>query len=633
MATNFQGSVDRRAERFGDRRNQSVTSFLIAKVRRSVGGMQIVTGTAILLTVNLALLLVVCLLFFTVRAADTAAEGALRARADRLEIVNELGRTTTQLSRVARAFAVTGEARYRGYYDDIVAIRDGRKARPDPYDRTYWDLVIAGRPQRGNGRTVSVVQLGREAGFMPRHMALFEQAEAAGDAMILVEQDAMRGPSATAEEILFSPRHATANAAVMKPLDTLLQNVENRSDSAVVAAQRSAADWTNLFLATLCLAGAVALGLSWMLVVRVVRPLSRLSAVMTRMARDDDDQPIPYTDRRDEIGRMAYALQAFRAAMDERDRLHGAEHVAARRRDEDAAGHARALRDAAARNARSEAVETLVHGFTDELVRAMAAVHDASAELNECAQTMTLVAHGTERRVEEVEQGGRDTAAHVDTVAATCRQLARATGEIEVQTGKSIASADRAVEAVRETGATVDALRLNSERIQGIVTLIGRIATKTNRLAINATIEAAHAGPAGRGFAVVAAEVKSLARQTAEAAGEISDQLEAVRAASYQTVLMVDDIAFSIAESREISRMIGTAVEQQASATGQISKNADRAAERTRQSAASMATIRTTTEHVHATVARMIAAASALTGTGGAVAGFVDRFAHDVRRT
>lgn len=401
----------------------------------------------------------------------------------------------------------------------------------------------------------------------------------------------------------------------------------------MAAAQIRASHLVDLLIATICLAAVVATATAWGFVSRVVRPLCALSAIVDRTAHDGAEPPIPYGGRGDEIGQMARALQALRDANDERDRLRAAEQMLTKRREDEAVGHRQAVEAAAARATRAAAVEALVDGFSGELRAAMAKVQGASSDLNECAQTMTLVATGTERRIADAEEGGRDTAAHVDTVADTCRQLARATGEIEIQTVRSVASAERAFEAVRKTTATVDELRLHSQNILGIVGLIGRITAKTNRLAINATIEAAHAGEAGRGFAVVASEVRSLARQTADAASQIADQLSAVHEASQETGLMVDDIATSIAESREITRAIGAAVEQQANATGRISANADRAAERTRESAASMATIRIGAQHTHQAIERMVGAADALTGTGHAVRASADRLADEVRRT
>ena len=64
--------------------------------------------------------------------------------------------------------------------------------------------------------------------------------------------------------------------------------------------------------------------------------------------------------------------------------------------------------------------------------------------------------------------------------------------------------------------------RRRTQELLNVMAVVNKIAGKTNLLAINATIEAAHAGHAGRRFAVVAQEVKKLANETSAYTNEIN---------------------------------------------------------------------------------------------------------------
>lgn len=71
-------------------------------------------------------------------------------------------------------------------------------------------------------------------------------------------------------------------------------------------------------------------------------------------------------------------------------------------------------------------------------------------------------------------------------------------------------------------------LQYKNQSIQGIVKTIQDIASNTNLLAINASIEAAHAGQYGRGFSVIASEVKKLSQKVEDSANQIKEDILAV---------------------------------------------------------------------------------------------------------
>ena len=126
--------------------------------------------------------------------------------------------------------------------------------------------------------------------------------------------------------------------------------------------------------------------------------------------------------------------------------------------------------------------------------------------------------------------------------------------------------------------AKVGGLRVASEEIGKIVTLIQSIAGQTNLLALNATIEAARAGEAGKGFAVVASEVKNLAGQTAKATEEISHQIAAIQTSSEEAAEAIQAITDTMATVNRYTVAMADAMGQQSEATTSISGNVHAAA-------------------------------------------------------
>ncbi|HEX2942679.1 MAG TPA: cache domain-containing protein [Rhodopila sp.] len=314
---------------------------------------------------------------------------------------------------------------------------------------------------------------------------------------------------------------------------------------------------------------------AWPVARSIVRPMRALTAAMVRLAGGDTAAEVPSADSQDEIGDMARAVLVFRRSMIDAETLRAEQEQ----------------QKAAVAAAQQSALRRMADTFEGQVGGVVRAVGAAANEMEATAKSMSRTVDVTNERSAAAAEATTRTSADVQTVASATEELATSIQEISQQVAHAATVTSRATEDAKRTNTVVGALTGNAERIGEVVQLIGNIARQTHMLALNATIEAARAGEAGKGFAVVASEVKTLANQTAQATGEISQQITAIQQASREGADAIRGIAATIGEIDSIATAIAAAIEEQGAATREIARSVQNAARSTEEAGENVARV------------------------------------------
>jgi methyl-accepting chemotaxis protein len=359
----------------------------------------------------------------------------------------------------------------------------------------------------------------------------------------------------------------------------------------------------------------VVVGIGVLIISRsIARPLSVITTTIKRVAEGADNVEVPHTDRADEIGALARAIQIFKEAMDRNRNLNS-----------------QVLQDSKAREQRTRHIETSVEAFRSAIGGVLHAVTDNASGMRNTAQSISKVASDANGRAIAAAGATEQASSNVSAVASAAEELSASVEEIGRQVRQSAEMVEQAGLRTEKSVVEIESLAAATQRIDGVLTLIQAIAEQTNLLALNATIEAARAGEAGRGFAVVAHEVKALAGQTAKATAEIGQNVSMIQASTRNAVDAVREIGSAVRDINEVTSNIAGAVGQQDAATREISANAQLAAQGNETLVLNIGSLNDAIGETNKAATTVLTASSDLTSTAEILSREVDKFFHNLR--
>lgn len=295
---------------------------------------------------------------------------------------------------------------------------------------------------------------------------------------------------------------------------------------------------------------------------KIVRPLVQLNGVATELANGNLDVSLDVRTE-DEVGELAVSIdktvQRLKEYIDYIDEIS----------------------EVLAAMADGKLAISLKYAYVGEFEKVKDALNHISQSMTEVMTSIVEGANQVSVGSDDLAKAAQGMAENTETQAASIEELLATATTVAEQVKENRDNSEKSAEYTNEVAAVMeeskkqmsqmreamDKIQESSKQVVGVIKAIEDIASQTNLLSLNASIEAARAGDAGKGFAVVAGEIGGLANESADAVNTTRDLIN----------VSLEEIEKGNAIVNDVMASLDNAVERVRVANGMIQDTAQNA--------------------------------------------------------